>query len=111
MTAKYFTGFILSLVLTLCAYMLATHNSGFSGLIAILGILAITQLGVQLYFFLHLAETHARVKLLSFGFMALILCIIVGGSIWIMYHLNYNMMHMAPQEKDQYMLTQKDKGF
>jgi len=29
--------------------------------------------------------------------------ILVGGSIWIMYHLNYNMMDMSPQEQSQYM--------
>jgi predicted RNA-binding protein associated with RNAse of E/G family len=40
-----------------------------------------------------------------------ILVIVVGGSIWIMNNLNYNMMQMSPTEKTNYMMTQHDKGF
>ena len=29
--------------------------------------------------------------------------IVVIGSLWIMHNLNYNMMHMSPQEQLQYM--------
>ena len=69
-------------------------------------------MAVQLVFFLHLdEESGPRYKLAAFGFMALILLIVVVGSLWIMQHLNYNMTHMSPQDKNDYMTIQKDKGF
>jgi heme/copper-type cytochrome/quinol oxidase subunit 4 len=42
--------------------------------------------------FLHLGnEAKPRLKLLVFGFMALVVMILVFGSLWIMYSLNYRM--------------------
>lgn len=114
MTIKNYTiGFVLSLALTLAAYF-AVVNELASGLtlLLILGGLAIAQMIVQLIYFLHLGEEmRPRYRLASFLFMAGILLIIVVGSIWIMHHLDYNMMNMSPNEKTEYMLNQHDKGF
>ena len=113
MLLRYWIGFVTSLVLTLGAYILASGRivSGIE-LIIVLGGLALVQMLVQLVFFLHLAdETRPRFRLVSFGFMTIILVIVVAGSLWIMYHLNYNMMDMSSHEKDSYMTSQKDKGF
>jgi cytochrome o ubiquinol oxidase operon protein cyoD len=78
----------------------------------ILGVLAVAQMIVQLVFFLHLGdEVRPRYKFASFVFMAGILIIVVGGSLWIMNNLNQNMMQMSPTEKTNYMMTQHDKGF
>lgn len=113
MIRAYTIGFVLSLILTLLAFF-SVQNQLFVGslLLAILGLLAVIQAIVQLYYFLHLGEdAKPRVRLLTFSFMILILLIIVGGSLWIMHNLNYNMMQMTPTEKDLYMLEQKDKGF
>lgn len=110
---KYINGFLYSLVLTLSAYMF-TVNRVFEGstLLIVLGVLALLQMGIQLVFFLHLGEEkQPRLKALAFGFMALILIIIVVGTLWIMNHLNYRMMDLSPQQKDDYMTMQKDKGF
>jgi cytochrome o ubiquinol oxidase operon protein cyoD len=110
--ARYSIGFILSLLLTLVAYNMVVFKSMNPWLLAILAILAITQMVVQLVFFLHLGdEVRPRYKLASFAFMAAILLIVVVGSVWIMNNLNYNMMHMSPNEKTNYMMTQHDKGF
>lgn len=109
----YLIGFVTSLVLTFGAYILVSGRilTGIE-LIVVLGGLALVQMLVQLVFFLHLAdETRPRFRLVSFGFMATILVIVVGGSLWIMYHLNYNMMGMSSHDKDSYMTSQKDKGF
>lgn len=109
----YSIGFITSLVLTFGAYILASGQvvTG-TELIIVLGGLALIQMLVQLVFFLHMAdESRPRFRLVSFGFMTIILAIVVGGSLWIMYHLNYNMMNMSSHEKDSYMTSQKDKGF
>lgn len=113
MLLRYWIGFVTSLVLTLGAYILASGRivSGIE-LIIVLGGLALVQMLVQLVFFLHLAdETRPRFRLVSFGFMTIILVIVVAGSLWIMYHLNRNMMDMNSREKDSYMTSQKDKGF
>lgn len=110
---KYSIGFILSLITTLGAYAIATGHTMMGGaLLATLGILAIVQMTVQLLFFLHLgSDVWSRLRLASLGFMLLILLIVVIGSLWIMENLNYNMMHMTSDQKIEYMLNQKDKGF
>lgn len=109
---RYFAGFTLSLVLTLLAYYIAvTKQFDAMMVLLLLAALAFVQLMVQLGFFLHIFEAKSRLRLVTFGFMAAILFIIVAGSIWIMYHLNYNMMEMTPLEKSEYMTSQKDKGF
>lgn len=113
MIVKYSIGFISSLVLTFAAYALVSgHLLDGLNLLLVLGGLAIVQMIVQLLFFLHVTdETRPRFRLLSFGFMATVLVIVVAGSLWIMHHLNYNMMDMSPHDKDSYMTGQKDKGF
>ncbi len=96
----YLTGFILSLTLTLAAYFIVTAHVA-SGhvflthhfvMIAAL-ILALAQLIVQMIFFLHLhEETGPRWNLAIFISTIGLVLIIVVGSLWIMNHLNYNMM-------------------
>ena len=91
-------GFLLSLLLTLLAYF-AVEKKLLEGkaLVFALGGLALLQAFVQLKLFLHLGqESHPRWKYLTFFFMALVLLILVLGSIWIMYHLNYRQMPMSP---------------
>lgn len=107
----YIIGFVLSLLLTGAAYLLVTEQLLAGGqLVTAIIILAMAQVLVQLFFFLHLGrETRPRWKLVVFGFMILVLGIVVIGSLWIMQNLNYNMM---PQhEVDSYMLEQGQKGF
>ena len=105
MIRGYVIGFIASLLLTIGAFVCVQFQllSGAS-LLIVIGVFAILQAIVQLYYFLHLgSEVKPRIRLLTFLFMFLILLIIVGGSIWIMQHLNYNMMQMTPNEKDFYI--------
>jgi cytochrome o ubiquinol oxidase operon protein cyoD len=104
----YVTGFILSIGLTLLAYVAAGNRQFSSGLLVVglLG-LAIIQFFVQIYFFLHLGrETRPRWRLLLLGLMILVVLIVVIGSIWIMYSLNYNMT----QKQIQQYLTNQDGG-
>lgn len=109
---RYIIGYILSLILTITAYNLVIYKSANSFLLGALVLLAVVQLIVQLVFFLHLGdEAKPRYKIISFVFMSVMLLIIVIGSLWIMQNLDSNMMHMTPQEKTDYMMTQHDKGF
>ena len=57
-----------------------------------LAALAVAQMGVHLVFFLHIttgADNTNNALALAFG--ALIVGIVIAGSLWIMYHLNANM--------------------
>lgn len=113
MTLKRYTiGFVLSLLLTFAAYFDVRLHPNMNTLLVVLGVLAVTQMAVQLVFFLHLGEeVRPRYRLASFGFMLLILVVVVTGSLWVMSHLNNNMMHMTPDQKTNYMTTQYNKGF
>ena len=91
--SSYVVGFILSIVLTLVAYAIVVEHilSGGAVVAAIL-CLGVSQLAVQLIFFLHLSSrSRARWNLTAFAFTALMVFILVAGSIWIMNNLNYNM--------------------
>jgi cytochrome o ubiquinol oxidase operon protein cyoD len=103
----YVTGFILSISLTLAAYVLVTNHaySKWTIALAIAGLAAV-QFIVQLLFFLHLGrESKPRWRLLVFSFMLLVVGILVIGSLWIMYSLNYHMV-MTPQQINTYMQDQ-----
>jgi cytochrome o ubiquinol oxidase operon protein cyoD len=66
---------------------------------------AVAQMGVHLAFFLHITTGPDNTNnALALAFGALIIGIVIAGSLWIMYHLNANMMvpgnmmdmHMQP---------------
>jgi cytochrome o ubiquinol oxidase operon protein cyoD len=104
---------VLSLALTLTAAgLIWVHiNSGHTVFTheflngAILA-LAIAQLFVQLIFFMHLAdESGPRWKLGALISAVGIILIVVVGSIWIMNHLNYNMM-ASPADMNTYIQSQ-----
>lgn len=87
-------GTILSLVLTLVAYFLV-EDALLTGWTLRLMVFALgtVQAILQLILFLNLGvESKPRWSLLTFFFMVLVIIVIVGGSIWIMKNLDYNMM-------------------
>lgn len=91
---SYIIGFILSIVLTIIPYTIVVHHM-LTGDALVIGVvlLAIAQLFVQLLFFLHLSTApEQQWNVLTFAFTVLILSILVIGSLWIMWNLNYNMM-------------------
>lgn len=91
---SYSVGFVSSIVLTLVAYGMVVKQlfTGKALVLAIMG-LAVVQLLVQLLFFLHMGrESKPRWNLVVFLFMLLVLLIVVFGSLWIMYNLNYHTM-------------------
>lgn len=104
---NYLIGFILSLFLTLSvfAFVMAIEagtlrvTTGFA-VSLVIGV-ALVQLLVQVLFFLHLGgkSSAERWHTLAFGFMGLIVLIVVIGSLWIMNNLDYNMMHEHTMNK------------
>jgi len=91
---SYTIGFILSIVLTLVAYFLVVeHLLTPWTLILTLAGLAVAQVLVQLVFFLHLGkEPSPPWNFIVFAFMTGTIAILVIGTIWIMYNLDYRMM-------------------
>jgi cytochrome o ubiquinol oxidase operon protein cyoD len=90
----YVAGFILSIALTVGAYLLVVNHILASSMTlpVIIG-LALVQFWVQLIFFLHLGrESKPRWKVLVFLFTGLIVVILVFGTLWIMKNLNYHAM-------------------
>jgi len=104
--AKYMTyiiGFVLSLITTLISYFLVVYEVWPKEMLTyvVMGI-AVLQLFIQLVFFLHLGR-GSRWKVVTFAFALLVVLIVVVGSLWIMHNLDYNMMHMSPDQMTQYM--------
>lgn len=91
----YVIGFALCLLLTVSAfYCIAKHIFSTENLYISLTALAIAQLLIQSICFLRLnSRTEGRWNLFPFLFVVLIIAILTGGSLWIMYNLNYNMMN------------------
>lgn len=106
-------GFLLALSLTLLAYAVVVNHWLHGALVMItIVVLAVTQLVVQMVFFLHLGrENKPRWNLTAFFFMLIFLFIIIAGSLWIMYNLNYNMIQMTPDQMNTYMTKQSSAGF
>lgn len=90
---SYLVGFGLSLVLTAIAFtvvmMPMVSRAATIGVVTVVGLV---QICVQNFYFMHLTHRSERWNFISFFFTVLIIAILVGGSLWIMYHLNRNMM-------------------
>ena len=100
----YLVGFVLATGLTVVSFNLPDSTFVWAPSIPIaLSVLAIAQMGVHVVFFLHMTSGADNVNnLMALAFGLLIVMLLVFGSIWIMTHLNRNMMPM-----DQIMQMQR----
>lgn len=93
----YTVGLVFALLLTGASFIVSQTDLLWApGVPAGLAVLAIAQMGVHLVFFLHIstgADNTNNVLALAFGL--LIVTLIVSGSLWIMAHLNANMVPMS----------------
>lgn len=94
-TKSYIIGLILSLVLTIIPFgmvMKGDFNETF--VVIAIAVMAVFQVLLQLILFMHLnLKTEEGRDSGSFVFFtAVILTLVIGGSLWIMYHLNINLM-------------------
>jgi cytochrome o ubiquinol oxidase subunit IV len=100
----YLLGLGLAVLLTATSFFIAGTDLVWQPSIPVaIVVLAIAQMGVHIVFFLHITtgpDNTNNVLALAFGL--LIVFLVVGGSIWIMDHLNHNMMPM-----DQLMQMQR----
>jgi cytochrome o ubiquinol oxidase operon protein cyoD len=91
---SYLTGFVLALILTAIPFAMVMSGA-WSTAAALAGIFSagLVQILVHLHYFLHLdTSSAARWNVLALIFTLLILALFVGGTLWIMFNLNYRMM-------------------
>lgn len=91
----YLTGFLLSAVLTAIPFWLVMAKvlptSGITALV-VLGFAAV-QIVVHMIYFLHMnTRVEGGWSMLALMFTAVLVMIMLVGSIWVMYNLNTNMM-------------------
>jgi cytochrome o ubiquinol oxidase operon protein cyoD len=94
----YATGFILSVILTAIPFWLVMgkvfDRSSVTALV-ILGFAAV-QIVVHMVYFLHMnTRSEGGWSLLALIFTLVLVVITLSGSLWVMYHLNHNMMPMS----------------
>jgi cytochrome o ubiquinol oxidase operon protein cyoD len=95
--ASYLLGLVLAIGLTVASFYFAGSNAIWAPAIPVaLIVLAIAQMGIHLVFFLHITtgpDSTNNVLALAFG--VLIVFLLIVGSVWIMAHLNHNMLPMG----------------
>ena len=90
----YLLGLGISIILTAATFWAAgTHLIYGPGIVMALVVLAIAQMGIHLVFFLHITTAPDNTNnVLALAFGILIAGLIVFGSLWVMAHLNHNMI-------------------
>ena len=91
---NYLIGFGLAIVLTIASFWAAGTELIYGpGVPVALAVLAIAQMGVHLVFFLGITTAPDNTNnILALAFGVLIVTLVVAGSLWIMSHLDHNMM-------------------
>ena len=99
----YMTGFVLAVILTVIPFWLVMAKvfpSSSTTALVILGIAAV-QIVVHMIYFLHMnTRSEGGWSLLALVFTVVLLVIMLAGSIWVMYHLNSNMMPTMQEMKN-----------
>jgi len=98
---SYMIGFLLSVLLTAIPFWLVIgHVFADSRItaVAVMGLAAI-QIVVHMIYFLHMnTRSEGGWTMLALIFTLVILVITLSGSMWVMYHLNTNMMPTSAQD-------------
>ncbi len=91
----YVTGFVAAVILTAIPFWLVMGKAFTSSTVTaavILGFAAV-QIVVHMVYFLHMnAKSEGGWNLLALLFTVMLVVIALTGSLWVMYHLNHNMM-------------------
>ena len=95
--AGYLTGFALAVILTAVPFWLVMTGALGDNQITALVIVALAavQIVVHMVFFLHMGpRVEGGWSLMALLFTLILVVITLAGSLWVMYHLNTNMMPM-----------------
>ena len=101
---EYFTGFVLSVVLTaipfwlVMAKVIADRNTA----VLVLGAFAVMQILVHMVYFLHMnPKSEGGWNLFALIFTAVLLVIVLAGTLWVMHNMN---THMMPGAHDMHRM-------
>jgi cytochrome o ubiquinol oxidase operon protein cyoD len=97
---SYMTGFILSVILTAIPFWLVMADVFDSRVVtaALIMVLAAIQIVVHMIYFLHMnPRSEGGWTMMALIFTIVIVVITLSGSLWVMHHLNANMMPMSPE--------------
>ena len=94
----YMTGFVLAVILTAIPFWIVMggvfEKSSTTALVILA--LAAVQMVVHMVYFLHMnTRAEGGWSMLALVFTLILVVITLAGSIWVMYHLNSNMMPMS----------------
>jgi len=95
----YVKGFILAVVLTAIPFYLVMNNviQDRSTAVLVLGGFAVVQIVVHMVYFLHMnGKIQGGWTMLSTIFTVVFVAIAIAGTLWVMFHMNTNMMPMHP---------------
>lgn len=91
----YAIGFVLSVILTAIPFALVMGDvidNKLLNAVTLLGFAAV-QMVVHMIYFLHMnTKSEEGWNFMAFGFTLIIVIIALSGSLWVMHHLNTNMM-------------------
>ncbi|MEJ8474248.1 cytochrome o ubiquinol oxidase subunit IV [Roseibium algae] len=96
---SYITGFVLSVILTAIPFWLVMgkvfDNAALTGILVMA--FALVQIVVHMVYFLHLdTKSEGGWNMMALLFTVILVMIAITGSLWVMHHLNTNMMQMPP---------------
>jgi cytochrome o ubiquinol oxidase subunit IV len=98
---SYMTGFVLSIILTATPFWLVMGNVLDDTLLTgiVIMALAAVQIVVHMIYFLHMnTKSEGGWTFLALVFTLTLVVVTLVGSIWVMYHMDQNMMPMSPHE-------------
>ena len=105
---SYVLGFIFSILLTIIPYYIVTENIfGRESLFLAAVFFGIAQLFIKVIFFLHLhPKSRPHWNIVIFVYTIVIVSFLLIGSMWIMYHLNMNLMGVSPFHSNEGYIPQ-----
>lgn len=96
---SYVTGFVLSVILTAIPFWLVMGDvlGNASTTAIVITLFAAVQIVVHMVYFLHMTgRSEGGWSMMALIFTVVVVVIMLAGSLWVMHHLNTNMMPMAP---------------
>ncbi len=92
--SSYLTGYVIALVLTAIPFAFAWAGwFSVRTTLLVVALTAIIQVVVHLVYFLHINyRTTAKENLLALAFAGVLIFLMIGGTLWIMFDLHYQMM-------------------
>ncbi len=97
---SYMTGFVLSVILTAIPFWLVMTDvlENHTATAIVVMALGAVQIVVHMIYFLHMnTKSEGGWTIMALIFTIIIVAIALSGSLWVMYHLNTNMMPMSPE--------------